>query len=392
MKDRVLGVSIEVQSDGASSTLVIRDPLGENRRVYVAGALSIERAEEIIQSLGLCTTSAVALAGGTRNALSRVDSSPTSLSSVDVAIVSSGTPRPERMAESLDELVASVLRVGRTGLTSTVDEAIESARLLAEGRAPLLRLVAGLEDSLEPEATAQMTAFYLTALDHMAKRLRDATDPLLHEGFPPAVAAPVDASQFIEIARRRERGAVAWETRLLVDLVDGTPYREEGPPGSARLSRGPVGRHLTVTLGKKLSGLVPVRLEIQHYEYDPAPQENQLRHLAELALRDFEIREDEALELAAAPRPVFLNAGLLEEGKAELFLSGRTSIPLGDGDCPGAIETLRDLIREGFELLALGGAIRLQAARLAFEPWAVIATAPESNDLHRTVRLVQLTL
>ncbi len=388
MKRFVKSLSVEVEHPDGSGTLVIREPLGAQRSAYVAGSLPWHVAQAVLEELGLIDAHLRAASGmdgdapvSSRPARSRPAASrPSSRRSFrieDAAPKARLHGAAEAMALLLDELTHAVVRAGRLQPTSTVDELLERAWLAAANNLQLARVLARLEDSLAPGGTALHAALAVAALSEMAERIRGMTDPTHDELTGPTLVRPFETCELLELGRRRERGAVRAETRMLVDLASGELLCESSGRGGSSPSRGPVGRHLCVTLGRRVPAMGYSRIHIQHYEYDPAPSNDQLEHVCHLASSGIPALSAGGLELVASPRPVFVQVRSLEGGSPSVVCLGGTAVRLDDGACPGVVQALFEQTRVGARVDALAGTLELShrpgsESGLVFVPWSVI--------------------
>jgi hypothetical protein len=382
----VKSVSVEVEHPDGSGTLVIREPLGARRSVYVAGSLPWHVAQVVLEELGLADAHLLAASGGdapisSRPTRSRPEASRPS--SRRAFRIEDAAPRPrahsgsEAMALLLDELTHAVVRTGRLQPTSTVDELLERAWLAAAENLQLARVLARLEDSLAPGGTALHAALALAALSEMAERIRGLSDATHDELTGPALVRPFEPCELLELGRRRERGAVRAETRILVDLASGELLCESSGRGGPSPSRGPVGRHLCVTLGRRIPAAGYSRIHIQHYEYDPAPSIDQLEHVCHLASSGLPALSSGGLELVASPHPVFVQVRSLEGGCPRVVCLGGTAVRLDDGSCAGVVQALFEQTRAGVRVDALAGTLELSHrpgsdSGLVLVPWSII--------------------
>lgn len=377
---KITSITVEVTHADKSASVVVRQPGSDEQGVYVAGDLPSGVAEEILRALNLDVAVAPAsVRGGAPS--SRQPSSPMSLASAELASSTLSTTSSESLANLLEELASAVLRTGRRQPTSTVDELLQRAwQATPQDRMPVARALACLEEGLEREAPAVHSACALAALGELVSALRGDGGDLRTE--LQNMREGIDPCTLVEVGRRRERGALAWETRLLLDLGSGNLYREEAAIGDRRLSRGTVGRSVAVTLGRRRAGLSPPRIEIQQYEYEPAASAAQLAVAATLAAPHLPELSRNGLELVLVPRPVWLAVHHLEARGGDCWLStGDTTLPVGDGPSPGAIAALLEEQGESNRVRAVGGSLELHAveraapgeeSRLVFVPWSAL--------------------
>lgn len=370
---KVRSVTVEIDHPRGNATLVVRQPWSSEQRLYVAGDLPDGVSEDVLRRLGL------------QPPAPRVTETPPSSTRLGwpqiatSATPSSSSPTPDAepagLAELLDELVHAVLRAGRHQPTSTVDDLLRRAWSAAEGRAPLARALARLEEGLDPQAPPALAALTLAAIGELASTLRASSGSLWQE--LQGTRESLDPCMPIEVGRRRERGAVGWETRLLVEPSLGALFREEGPLGDRRLSRGSVGRCLSVILGSRRGGLLPARVEIQQYESEPAPTQQQLERIAATAATSLPELSENGLDLVLVPRPVWLAVRDLgiEQNVCRLS-TGETDIVLQDTACPGATSVLLEYQGDGAEIRAVAGSLELRASdartELVFAPWSAL--------------------
>ncbi len=379
----VKSLNVEVEHAGVSTTIILREPYGEGRAVYVAGPLSRRAAEVVLAELGLAPLRLLAASGTSELA-------PTSSGPVDSPRLGSqpgprleesssvgSAPRVSRepTALLLEELAHAVLRAGRLHPTSTVDELLGRAWLAAANDIPLARVLSRLEEGLSPSGSAMQTALALTALGELAASPRpSSSEPASSR---PVLAGPFETCELLELGRRRERGALGVETRILVDLVSGELVCEASARGGCPPSRGPVGRHVFVTFGQRTPCTGFSRMHIQHYEYDPAPSPERLDHVCHLASPNLPALALAGLELVCEPRPVFVRARSLEGGSPRVTCVGGDSVQLDDGCCPGLVQALFEQLREGTRADALVGTLELfrrssAETGLVFVPWSVL--------------------
>jgi hypothetical protein len=383
---KVTSVALEVTHPEGSATVVIRDPRSADERVYVAGNLPTALVEQALRELGFeRSAGAVSSAAGVPSS-SRLPSSPLSVTSAELASAPAASA-PEDAADLLEELASAVLRAGRHQPTSTVDELLERAWSAVRGRVPMARVLARLEEGLAPGAPGAAAGLALAALGELVVALRADSGELRQELLGRSEA--LEASQWVEIGRRRERGGVGWETRLLCETGSGQLLREEGPLGDRRLSRGFVGRCLAVTLGRRVLGVSPGRAQILHYEYEPAASPEQLEAVEAFAARTPPAVPANHLELVAVPRPVWLRVERLAVEQNRCFLeTGEARLPLHDGPLAGAVGApwtgalgaLLEKHERSDGVRALAGSLELRvsgdAARLVFAPWAGLVNEP----------------
>lgn len=418
---RVLSITVELADGQGGSTIVIRDPFGPARRVYTTGNAQLAEARQVIELLGLA-----APIGGTAHPPSVYppSSSPPPVSVLgatplsfrvgpasqrppavahpslvppdpivevheDPAVtapldLTPSTLYPEPLPATLEALVGSVLRAGRSAQTSTVDEALAAARnSLAERELPCIaRLLARLEAALDPAAPVEETALVLAAIGSAARRLSASPDdPISIElGGGELEAAPMEWCELVEVGRCRERAGVNWETRLLVNPGTGELLREAGAPARGALSLGGPGRRVVVNFSSRLVGCDPPRLRIYQYEYAPAAESEDLLRAARSARQSLALPEevhDDPLLLVARPLPVLLAPGRIEADRAtgmRLVDDEDHMLMLADDLEPGACEALLDFIESGSgKVLALAGALVARSAGVAFVPWSALA-------------------
>lgn len=379
---KVSSVALEVTHAEGSATVVIRDPRSPEERVYVAGDLPAHLVEEALRELGFERGGGALSAAAGAPPSSRLPSSPFGVASAELASAPAAST-PEDTADLLEELASAVLRAGRHQPTSTVDELLERAWSAVRGRIPIARVLARLEEGLAPGAPHAAAGLALAALGELVAALRAEASELRQELL--GRSEPLDASNWVEIGRRRERGGVGWETRLLLETGSGNLLREEGPVGDRRLSRGSVGRFLTVTLGRRLYGLQPARAQILQYEYEPAAAAEQLELVESFAAATPPTLSSNRLELVTVPRPVWLRVQRLTLAHGAYSLdTGEAQLPLHDGSLAGALGgPLAGALRALFEehqtsdgVRALAGSLELRGAgdgaRLVFVPWAAL--------------------
>lgn len=379
----VKSLAIEVEHPDGSGTIVVRAPLDVDQCVYVAGDLSPEIVNAVIATLGLAGTrrQAAGALGDVRNAPSRPGlvhalEAPVTSRSVPHSTSSSRRRTPVALADLLEELARAVLRAGRKHPTSTVDELLEGAWLAGGTCAPVARLLARLEGSLAPNANASEAALVLAALAELADRLRDPNDDLSRELCGNAASRPLDPCELLELARRIERGSVGTETRILIDLSTGELLFETPTRPGARLSRGPVGRHVSVTLGRRHPG-DQARVEIQHYEYDPAPTVEHLERVANLASSGVTPPAGTGLRLVTSPEPVLIQLQSIDPANERMVCLNGTTLDLDDGTCPGVTAALLDLTLHGAHVDVVVGTLELfprlgDGGALVVVPWAAI--------------------
>lgn len=384
MKDiKVHSVTIEVTHPGGGATLVIREPQDAAQRVYVAGHLPAEVAERVVRELGLDVALAPASAAGGAPPSSRRATPP--LDVVSELASSAADSTPADTAQLLEELASAVLRAGRLQPTSTVDELLGRAWAHVRGRVSVARALARLEEGLAPDAPPALAALALATLAELALALRAESGELRLE--LQAKSEPFEPATLIEVGRHRERGAVGWETRLLLETTSGTLYREEGPLRERRLSRGPVGRIVSVTLGRRLQGLSPSRLQILQYEYEPAAPSSVLEQATAFASPSLPRISPSGLELVAVPRPAWLAVdGLTLQPESPWLETGEAEVALADGPLGGILAALRERMDAGLRPRALAGSLehRVDGAdtRLVFVPWAGLFEDQGALGLH----------
>lgn len=426
---RVLSITVELADGQGGSTIVIRDPFGPTLRVYTTGNAQLPDARKVIELLGLAATRPgthppsshppssspppVSVLGATpisfrvgpasRRPPAAVHPSQTPLELLDLKEdpppldLTPSTLYREPLPATLEALVGSVLRAGRSTQTSTVDEALAAAKnSLAERDLPCIaRLLARLESALQPTAPVEEPALTLAAIGSVARRLSTSPDdPTSVElGGDEQEAGPIDWCELVEVGRCRERAGVGWETRLLVNPKTGELLRESGAPTQSSLSLGSPGRRVVVNFSSRLVGMAPPRIRIYQYEYAPAAAPAEVALAAGFARRSFILPDevhDDPLLLVARPLPVLLAPERIES-------DGATGIRLVDaeGHClmladdvePGACEALLDFIESSSDkVMALAGALVIRTGGVAFVPWSVIAGSDDS------CRLMQLTL
>lgn len=375
---KITSVTVEVTHDGASASVVVRQPGSDEQRVYIAGELPPEVADDVLRALGLAeaATPSSAVAGGAPS--SRRSSAPLSFGSSErMSAPSSST---DGLAHLLEELASAVLRAGHRQPTTTVDELLQRAWRHAEDRTPIARALASLEEGLAHDGPAVQPALALAALGELVSALRGEAGDL--RGELQGRRESIESCTVVEVGRRRERGALCWETRLLLDLGSGHLFREEGAIGERRLSRGTVGRLLSVSLGRRRTGLWPPRIEVQQYEYEPTASDAQLRAVVALASPHLPELSPTGLELLLVPRPVWLTAHALDVAEGTGWLAtGATALPLADGSLPGAFATLLEAQGDGSELRAVGGSLELrpssgarrgEGSHLVLVPWSAL--------------------
>jgi hypothetical protein len=286
----------------------------------------------------------------------------------------------------LDELAHAVVRAGRLQPTSTVDELLERAWLAAAGNVQLARVLARLEDSIAPGGTALHAALALAALMELAEGIRTGSATENDQPGGPTLVQPFEPCELLELGRRRERGAVRVETRILIDLASGELLCESSGRGGASPSRGPVGRYLCVTLGHRTTAAGLSRIQIQHYEYDPAPSADQLEHVCHLASSNVPTLASGGLELVATPRPAFVQVRSLEGGCPRVTCLAGASIQLDDGTCAGVVQALFEQVRLGANIDAIVGTLELShrsgaEAGLVLVPWSAIVSDAAGRHL-----------
>ena len=426
----MLSITVELADGQGGSTIVIRDPFGPTRRVYTTGNAQLPEARQVIEMLGLTAVHPgashppsvypsppspppVSVLGATPisfrvgpasqrpPAVAHPSQAPVELVDLreDTAPLdlTPSTLHPEPLPATLEALVGSVLRAGRTAQTSTVDEALAAAKnSLSEHDLPCIaRLLARLENALEPAAPIEESALALAAIGFVARRLlSDPDDPASAElRGDERETGPMEWCELVEVGRCRERAGVGWETRLLVNPKTGELLREAGAPTRGALSLGSPGRRVGVNFSSRIVGLDPPRIRIYQYEYAPAAAPGQLARAAGFAQRSFTVRDgvhDDPLLLVARPLPVLLAPERIESDRTagiRLVDAEGHCLLLADDLEPGACEALLDFIESGSgKVSALAGALVARASGIAFVPWSAIAGSGDA------CRLFQLAL
>ncbi len=416
---RVLSITVELADGQGGSTIVIRDPFGPSRRVYTTGNAQLGEARQVIELLGLGASAGsahppsvyppssspppVSVLGATPLSfrVGPASQRPPAMTYPPLAVpdpivevhedpagapldLTPSTLYPEPLPATLEALVGSVLRAGRSAQTSTVDEALAAARnSLAERELPCIaRLLARLEAALDPASPVEETALVLAAIGDVARRLSaNPDDPVSVElGGGELEAGQMEWCELVEVGRCRERAGVNWETRLLVNPGTGELLREAGAPTRGALSLGGPGRRVVVNFSSRLVGCEPTRLRIYQYEYAPAAGSAELLRAAESAERSLALPEevhDDPLLLVARPLPVLLAPDRIESDRTRgvrLVDAEDHTLMLADDLEPGACEALLDFIETGSgKVLALAGALVARASGIAFIPWSAIA-------------------
>ncbi|NLE86574.1 MAG: hypothetical protein GX607_09270 [Myxococcales bacterium] len=375
---KITSVTVEVTHADTSACVVVRQPGSDAQRVYVAGELPPEVADDVLRALGLAEAAAPSSVVGAGAPSSRRSSAPLTFGSSE--LMSAPSSSPDALADLLEELATAVLRAGHRQPTTTVDELLQRAWRLAEDKTPVARALASLEEGLERDAPAIQSALALAALGELVSALRGESGDL--RGELQGRRDSIESCTVVEVGRRRERGALCWETRLLLDLGSGHLFREEGAIGDRRLSRGIVGRLLSVSLGRRRGGLAPPRIEVQQYEYEPTASAAQLDAAGALASPHLPELSASGLELLLVPRPVWLTADAVDVADGTAWLAtGATTLPLGDGSLPGAIATLLEAQGGGSEIRAVGGSLELrpssgagsgEESHLVLVPWSAL--------------------
>lgn len=427
---RVLSITVELADSQGGSTIVIRDPFGPTRRVYTTGNAQLPEARQVIDLLGLTAAhrgsshppsvypaspspAPVSVLGATpisfrvgpasQRPPAAAHPSQAPLELVDLREdtapldLTPSTLHREPLPGTLEALVGSVLRAGRSSQTSTVDEALAAAKnSLSERDLPCIaRLLTRLESALEPAAPVEETALALAAIGAVARRLSSSPDD------PASVelrgdeqeTGPMEWCELVEVGRCRERAGVGWETRLLVNPKTGELLREAGAPTRGALSLGSPGRRVVVNFSSRLVGLDPPRIRVYQYEYAPAASPEDLARAAAFAQRSFTLPNDvhnNPLLLVARPLPVLLSPERIESDRTagiRLVDAEGHCLLLADELEPGACEALLDFIESGSgKVSALAGALVARASGIAFVPWSAIAGSEDG------CRLFQLAL
>ncbi len=427
---RVLSITVELADSQGGSTIVIRDPFGPARRVYTTGNAQLPEARQVIELLGLDAPAAdsshppsvrprssppppLAVLGATPvsfrvGPLSQRPAAPRpSVIPPDPVVevrdetapldLTPSTLYREPLPATLEALVGSVLRAGRSAQTSTVDEAIAAAKnSLSERALPCVaRLLARLESALAPEAPVEETALVLAAIGSVARRLSSSPDEpgSLELGGSEVEAAPMEWCELVEVGRCHERAVVNWETRLLVNPRTGELLREAGVPARGALSLGSPGRRVVLSFSSRLQGLDPPRIRIYQYEYAPAASPAELARAAAAARRSLELPDEVAsdpLLLVARPLPMLLAPEHIESDRSagvRLVDAEGHSLLLADDLEPGACEALLDSIESGSgRIVALSGALVARTSGIAFVPWSALVGDDDE------CRLLQLAL
>lgn len=383
---RVRSLSVEVEHADGSGTIVVRDPLGAAPSAYVAGALSLPVAEEALSALGMGATELLVAGGIPRHEARGAPSRPGLVRALEAPLSRPSAPRssgqrryqgPDALSDLLEELAHAVLRTGRQNPTTTVEELLEVAWLACAGHAPLARLLTRLEASLSPHAPALSAALALAAASEVVARLRDPEDALHDETSGRTAQSPLEPCELLELGRRHERGSIDVETRILLDMSSGELLAESPSRPTARLSRGPVGRHLSVTFGRRILAAGIPRVEIQHYEYEPAPTVEQLERVQGLASAGASAAPGSALSLIPLPKPVFVQLESLDAPARRVVCANGAELDLDDGSCPGALSALLELTLQGARVEALLGTLELVPRAsgrglLALAPWSAL--------------------
>lgn len=392
---RVLSVVVEIESEQGGASVVVRDPFGRGRKVFVAGTSSSSDVSHALERLGL--SGGVALGSAAPHSIrpsirpsagpGSETEPPSSLHLESVAELG--------LAEELEKLAAAILRGGLVGESSSTDEALDDIVELVRGREldALARLVDAIEHAVEERAAAKL-AITLAALGHAVDALRGAASELQAElcGPGPLGATELSGLELVEVGRSRQRGVLTVETRLLVDLSTGEMFREVACLGRG-LSHGQTGRMLDVDLAQRLPSTEPPRILIHQYEMRPLAARTQLERALSGARTDMALApgvRQEPLRLVYQPLAVLLAPArvVVERGEG-LHLEDENGKRLAVISPTGgaATEALADLVEQHpNSAMTLAGSMAADASGVGFLPWT--AWLMEANG----PRAVQLDL
>jgi hypothetical protein len=289
--------------------------------------------------------------------------------------------RAAPLARALRLLMQAMLRANAGEVTTAVDEAREAALAAAVAAATpsASRVLARVTASLGSRGSAAATALALTALAELVTALEGgAGDERRGEVTVSQVeTAPLDDLDLVEVSRARERGAVAWESRLLVELRSGTLYREEGPLGGTALSAGVCGRRVLATLASRLLSCEPARVRLLQYTLEPTASETALAQAAEAASRTLvlpdAVRAGVLLQVAA-PQGLWLAPASISFAKGACVLVGGdgTELALDATRDPGAFEALGEALDAGVTVRALAGVAHVDVDGVRVVPQSVL--------------------
>jgi len=394
---RVKSLILEVEAQNGETTVVVRDPMSPGAKYYALGSVPNSEIVEVLQRFGIHGRAAsVPPPMGLGYGSSRQSWAPLAPRDHDDVVDSAPTPtQAQILSEALHRLSSSVLRTGRSALSTSVDDALAALRELArQSTSPALaRALARIEHGLGPHGNLDASVLALAGLGRIAEVVSheeklDIECELLGENTEGEL---VEARELLELGRVRERGIINWETRLLLDLGTGDLYRETGPLMGNGLSHGAAGRRVNAILAGLLCGGWPARLRIYQYEYQPAATAHDLHRAVGLAQQALalppQVLQDPLL-LLAVPRAVFVapKTVTLEHGHAQLLDATGAGIPLIDDTSSGACDSLIDQIEMGYSVVALAGALVLQVAGICLTPWSALVRKQEE------IRLIPLAL
>jgi hypothetical protein len=388
--ERVRSIVFEMESDDGGVTVVLRLERSGLRVVCSCGAggagpSSHARCAHARSAMSLLPSNFDA-----RGADVYVGAAQSTASGTPVPPSASHAARPEPIVAELRILIEALLRAAAGEVTTAVDEALRLAtETLATRPLPgVARVLARVSSSLGARGSAVETALAITALGEVKSALEGAYGELVRAEVAGcgAEVAKLDEVELVEVARLRERVAICWETRLLVDPASGALYREEGVAGARSLSNGVCGRRVLSTLASKAQSCEPPRLQLMHYQLEPAASQDLMRRIAEGAPKSLavpaEVRASPLLAVACprvtlvAPESVTLEAGNMIIADA----AGNT-LALDRARDPGGFDALGDIVEAGGHVSALAGALQVDVDGVRFQPWSAIIERSRGLEL-----------
>jgi hypothetical protein len=377
---RVLSVILELDSEQGSASIVVRDPFGRGRKVFVAGASSAADVSQALERLGL--TGGFTQSTHAPHSL-RPSIRPSATGAASDAAPASALSQGDRvaevgLAEELEKLAGAVLRGGLAGESSSTDEALDDLVELVRGREldALARLVDSVEHAIEVRS-ATLLAIPLAAVGHAVEALRGPASELQAElcGPGPVGSSELTGLEMVEVGRTRQRGVLTVETRLLVEISTGELFREVACLGRG-LSHGQTGRMLDVDLAQRLPSTEPARLLIHQYEMRPLATRAQLDRALVAARTDMSlppgVRQD-PLRLVYQPLAVLLAPArvVVERGEC-LHLeddAGRRLAVIAP-TAGASTEALADVVDQHPETrITLAGSMVVDSSGIGFLPW-----------------------
>lgn len=200
------------------------------------------------------------------------------------------------LIEALRDVLTAVARAGLSaGASAAQDEALQRLLRVAPEPLPLgiSRWVGRLKQALSTRSldeAARLLAGASLLIDDLEANPRSAEAQTRVLSWLGALGDDtygrwrVTDRTLLEIAREELTGL---ELRYLVDLSDGTAYREERLAGGPTASLGPCPRAVTVWLADTELGAAPQRIRLLQYAVTPLVEAELWEKLVACAVRDF---------------------------------------------------------------------------------------------------------